>query len=708
MADFRFSDFEISETVSSALDAMGYLTPTPVQQSTIPMVATGRDLMVQAQTGTGKTAAFGIPLIERLGSKPQGIRVLVLTPTRELAKQVADELGSIGKRNRVQTVAVYGGASIDKQIAEIKFAHVVAGTPGRVLDHLQRRTLRLDGLEALVLDEADEMLSMGFARELDQIMKHVPDKRQTLLFSATIPADIKRYAQSYMNEPEFFALHDDNIGADDVAHHYYMVSGVGRTRDLVLAIEYEEPESAIIFTNTRADSGMVATYLARQGYQAEYLNSDLPQKERERIMGLTKHKSLRFLVATDIAARGIDITQLSHVINFALPESPEVYIHRTGRTGRAGHKGTAISLIGPRELGVFYYLRRIYKLALQERKLPTLAEIELRREERKAESLVKEIREILGPGETEPELRRLGTRLLERDDAIDVFAQLLTFFKEREKRLRVAPKILHSPAAAAAAAAAPPKTVLADVPKPASLRPGARADTVESVVSRVAIVQGEFRGLPNGPKPGRRRPRLSEEERKAIEAQQRGAGTNQVAPDTTPEVLPTAPEVAVPPEADTPIALAPEAEAEAEAGHHEPVSDAPKKPEDAGDTGEPDLVSAPLDTDEQPEPTAPAERKRRGGRGRERGQQPLPPVADGHIRLYVNLGKRDKLTTAGLRELLAELAGLEPEDLPDIAQRQRHSYVTVARDYAPDLTEAVNGEQFGQKVIKVELAKDEP
>ena len=664
MSDVRFSDFDLSANVKKALDAMGYEQPTPVQRSTIPMVDTGRDLMVQAQTGTGKTAAFGIPLVEQLGSKPQGIRVLVLAPTRELAKQVADELSQIGKFNRVRTAAVYGGASIDRQVAEIKFAHVVAGTPGRVLDHLRRGTLNLGQLTVLVLDEADEMLSMGFARELDQIMRYVPEKRQTLLFSATIPEDIKRYAKRYMVEPEFISMVDENVGADDVEHHYYIVSGVGRPRDLVQVIEYEDPESAIIFTNTRADSELVARYLRRQGHEAEYLNSDLPQKERERIMRATKDKNLRFLVATDIAARGIDITQLSHVINYTLPESPEVYIHRTGRTGRAGHKGTAISLIGPREIGVYYFLKRIYNVDLLERSVPSQAEIELRRDERKVGELLETVGARLGDVRADPEVRRLSPRLLEQEDAIDLVARILTFVRDAPLRAAVdtGPSFTEPTESG----------VLGSVPKPKTVRPGSRPETLSAVAKRVAILQSEFRGLPG------EREDATPVRAPAVKEPPAVADPPPVIEDIVEEPPPAQP------------AKVDEAPREDDAAHS-PVEARPESDlEPATDASVSEHVPVEVET-----ATASA-----------RLRSPLPELPEGCVRLYINLGKRDKLGPVALRDQLAELAGLEPEDFVEVVQRSRHSYVTMDEEYADDLIDAVNGEKVGPRTIRVEVAND--
>ena len=680
MTELRFTDLALSEKMLAALDEMGYVTPTPVQASAVPLVATGRDLMVQSQTGTGKTAAFGIPLIENLLEERQGVQALILCPTRELAKQVSEELVLLGKYKRVQTAAVYGGASMEKQIAEMRFASVVSGTPGRVLDHLKRKNLRLDSLSVMILDEADEMLSMGFARELSSIMSFVPAERQTLLFSATIPEDVKRYARRYMKEPEFLSLVEEQVGADDVEHHYYMVSGVGRSRDLVQVIEFEEPDSAIIFTNTRKDSEHVARYLKRQGYDAEYLNGDLPQRDRERVMKRTKDKTLRFLCATDIAARGIDISALSHVINYILPESPEVYIHRTGRTGRAGHKGTAISLIGPREIGVYYYLKRIYNVALQERSVPTQAEIELQREERRTQTLINEILDAVGPVDTtDPELRAQTMRLLESDDAVEVVGTLLHAFRNRGLSGRDE---------------APPEAggVLEDVPKPERLAPGSRAQTVKSIADRVAMMQGAHsvaKEIAAEETPRRRRRRPEPEPEPIAEAPEDEEEVEAAAPEPeapAPEAAPAALPEPEPEEAATPE---PEPEPEAAAPEPEPEAAAPE-PEPEAAAPEP-----------EPEPDASGEDD--GPRGE------LMPLLDADsTRLFVNVGRRDGFSHADeLRDELAELGGLLPEDLIDVILRSRHSYVVVHHDFAEDLIEAASGETVGGRTLRVEVARDD-
>ncbi len=372
-----FADLGLPREVAAALDDMGYFTPTPVQSAVYQKVMEGKDLMVQSRTGTGKTTAFGLPIVSAVETGRRAPQAIILTPTRELALQVSRELGMLSKHKGLAVETLYGGAPIGKQIDALRQGvHVVVGTPGRVLDHIGRRTLDLKGVRFFVLDECDEMLSMGFLEDIERIAQHVPKDRQTLLFSATMPDEVRRYSKRQMREPEHVALSSGNISVEEIHHAYYIVSGVARARDLLRILAHENPESAIIFCNTRDETGMVARFLQKQGLDAEALSSDLSQSDRERVMKRMKAKNLRFLVATDVAARGIDILELSHVINYSFPDSAEVYVHRTGRTGRAGKKGTALSLIGPRELGSFWYLKMLYKIQPEERDLPPASVLE--------------------------------------------------------------------------------------------------------------------------------------------------------------------------------------------------------------------------------------------------------------------------------------------------------------------------------------------
>ena len=376
-----FAELGLTKEVLTALDEMGWETPTPVQRDSYPLAVAGHDVIVQSRTGTGKTGAFGIPLVDRLLSDEGNEQALVLAPTRELALQSAAEIEKLGAHRGIKTVAVYGGASMERQVRELETgARVISGTPGRVLDHLTRGTMKASQLRFLVLDEADEMLSMGFAKELNAIIEKLPEKRQTLLFSATVDRAIKRVAEKHMHDPQFLGLSGDHVGALGIEHFAYMVSGVGRVANLITVLETEDPESALIFCNTKAETEEVCAALQRAGFNAEWLNGDRPQREREEVLGRVRREELRFLVATDVAARGIDVSHLTHVINFSLPENVEQYVHRTGRTGRAGRTGTAITLVGPTELGILYYLRLQYRIFPVERTLPSEGEQRTRQE----------------------------------------------------------------------------------------------------------------------------------------------------------------------------------------------------------------------------------------------------------------------------------------------------------------------------------------
>jgi ATP-dependent RNA helicase DeaD len=366
-----FASLGLDQELQTALDEMGYFTPTAVQAAVFGPVRDGKDLLVQSRTGTGKTAAFGIPVLQLVDPAQKVPQALILAPTRELALQVSRELTRLAKYRGIVVEPIYGGAPIGKQITNLKNGvHVVVGTPGRVLDHIGRKTLDTRHMRIFILDECDEMLSMGFLEDIERVVSHLSKDKQTLLFSATMPDEVQRYARRHMKAPEKISLSSDNITVSDIHHAYYVVSGIGRSRDLLRIIHAENPESAIIFCNMRDETAMVARYLQKQGLDAEAISSDLSQSERERVMQRMKQHNLRFLVATDVAARGIDISNLSHVFNYSFPDSPELYVHRTGRTGRAGKTGIALSLIGPRELGAFWYLKLQYKIDPEERDLP--------------------------------------------------------------------------------------------------------------------------------------------------------------------------------------------------------------------------------------------------------------------------------------------------------------------------------------------------
>jgi ATP-dependent RNA helicase DeaD len=417
-----FDALPLSTELRRAIDDLGYVHPTPVQLAVFEPATRRRDLVVQARTGTGKTAAFGMPIIDALVKRQlERVQALVLCPTRELALQVSREIEALGRHRGLRAIAVYGGAPMPRQVQAIRDgAQILIGTPGRVLDHLRRGTLDASALGVVVLDESDEMLSMGFLPQIDAILSYLNEQRQTLLFSATLPPDIRRLAETRLKNPEFITLSGDQIGALEIAHFVYMSFG-DKVSELCEIIEIEDPESAVIFCNTRDDTKRVAAVLSQQGYSADWLNADLAQSEREKVMHATRQGALRFLVATDVAARGIDISHLTHVINFDFPESTEGYVHRTGRTGRAGRTGTAISLIEPSDLGNLYLLRLTYKIRPIERTLPTARE----RATRAQTDLVQLFVQGFAGRPVHDEDRELARRLLTHEGAEAIVASLL-------------------------------------------------------------------------------------------------------------------------------------------------------------------------------------------------------------------------------------------------------------------------------------------
>jgi len=414
----NFEDFYLSDEVLEALDTIGYDEPTEVQREAIPLILAGIDLIVQSQTGTGKTAACAIPIVEMLDPHPGRVEVLVMAPTRELAKQVCREFERIGEPKGINATAIYGGTSYEKQFDALETAQVVAATPGRLLDLAKQGQIDLDDLRVFGLDEADEMLSMGFREELEAIVEFLPEDRQSLLFSATVTEAIKSLAQGMLFYPEYISLSSDSVAAETVTHHFYRVDGNRKGRDLVRILQYLDPESAIIFANTRADTFEVTETLQKYGFDAEVLNGELPQSEREQTLGKLRAGNLDFLVATDVAARGIDISDLGTVINYALPDDPEVYVHRTGRTGRVGKKGLAVSIVSPVDMASLMEVERMYDIDLQQREFPEPDEIVEAQERRGLAELEQTIEQL----EHIPYGGKLGMaeRLLEGDvDGVD-------------------------------------------------------------------------------------------------------------------------------------------------------------------------------------------------------------------------------------------------------------------------------------------------
>ncbi|OYT54301.1 MAG: hypothetical protein B6U72_03155 [Candidatus Altiarchaeales archaeon ex4484_2] len=346
-----FSDMSLSNHVLNDLEHHGFKEPMPIQEQTIPVLLEGRDLIAEAKTGTGKTLAFAVPLVERVDPQKRRVQALVLAPTRELANQVNGELKKVGYKKRVHSVAVYGGKSINGQAQKIqKGAQIIVGTPGRTLDLINRHILRLDSVEMLVLDEADRMLDMGFIKDIKRIISHIPRKRQTMLFSATIPPGVKKLAQSVMNNPEEISISSDDMTVDEIQQFYYEIPQNNKLDTFIRVVRQEKPDSAIVFCNTKKWTDSLARILNNKGIKCQALHGDLSQKQRDWVMQGFRDKRFQYLIATDVAARGLDIDDISHIFNYDIPKDPDNYIHRIGRTARAGKGGKAFSFINPQEI----------------------------------------------------------------------------------------------------------------------------------------------------------------------------------------------------------------------------------------------------------------------------------------------------------------------------------------------------------------------
>jgi len=370
-----FIDLPISEQVRKAVTDQGWETPTPIQALALPALLSGEDVVGLAQTGSGKTAAFAIPLIEAVYSKARGIQALVLVPTRELATQAAAELKNLSRYEPVRPIVLCGGVSIGPQIKALKnrSAMVVVGTPGRILDHLQRGTLRLGSVRYLVLDEADRMLDMGFAPDVGRILSHTPDGRQTALFSATMPGAIRSMVKRHMRSPRWLAVDSEAPTVDTVDQVYYLVRGRDKTRALRSLIDAENEPLAIVFRRTKHGATKLHRQLERDGYKAGLLHGGKSQSQRGKTLAAFVGGRTRILVATNVAARGLDIPNVSHVINYDLPEDVETYVHRIGRTARAGKDGVAATLIGEFEKGEFDKIKRALPVQVRESRLPISA-----------------------------------------------------------------------------------------------------------------------------------------------------------------------------------------------------------------------------------------------------------------------------------------------------------------------------------------------
>jgi ATP-dependent RNA helicase DeaD len=607
-----FAELGLGPEALRAIEDLGYGAPTPIQEQTITLLLAGHDVIAQAPTGTGKTAAYGLPIVERLEVAELRPQALIMTPTRELAVQVSEALQRLGKHRELVSLPIYGGAPYERQFRALaRGVQVIVGTPGRLLDHMRRGTVDLAHIRTVVLDEADEMLDMGFIEDIESILEALPAERQSALFSATIPPRVARLAEKYLRDPHRVSVAAKEAVAPKVRQVYFEVSWPEKTEALARILDYEQPESAIVFVRTRRDADEVAERLSGLGYIAQPIHGDLNQAQRERTLARFREGRTQLLVATDVAARGLDIPDVSHVINYDLPEDADAYVHRIGRTGRAGRSGEALTLVTPRERRALGMIERLIHRRLQRLHLPTDADVAARRRA----AFRDEVLAILDAGQLDPYLS-LVEDLAETRDPAELAAAA---FKLAAQARETAP------------------------------RGGARAD-----------------GLAARPSPASAPPLHS----------------------TRPEGAP--PVVAPPPAAGQAPGWQPRA----------PESAEPPRPRQH---------------EERPRPFERPEREPRPERPERHAPRPSPwrdadrghdaAAHDGMARLFLRVGRRDKIRPADLVGAVANEANIPGDAVGDIDIYDTFAFVEVQANYAERVLTALNRTTIRGREAQASLAR---
>ena len=764
MSETTFRDLGLSEATLLAIQEIGFTTPTPIQIGAIPVLVAGKDAILRAQTGTGKTAAFGIPMIEQIEPPVDGVLGLVLAPTRELAQQVARQIDLLGSRRGIKTAAVYGGSSFEEQLALVADANIVIATPGRLLDVVKRKRLSLAKVRFFGLDEADEMLSLGFEKDVREIARMLPKNRQTFLCSATIAEDVKRLSADLLNNPEEVDCSSDEVGARSVKHVAFSTPMGTKLEAFFRVLATESIDGAIVFANTRAATFRIHEALLAEGFNAGVLNGDLSQDERERALARMRGDSIQFLVATDVAARGIDISGLPAVINYDLPESAEVYIHRTGRTGRAGQFGVAYSLLTAADVTCHQALRKFFGIPMEIRSLPSSTTVAEARADRAIGQLVHHIdgSEELIYGDFLP----LARRILAREDGGRTIAKFLAFAAhidttqhaaagfEAPTAAEAAPPVATAPAPAAAEAPAPrpprepreqreqrgerpPRREERPAqPAPAPQPPVAKADDAQDAEDRRpddapaagstggdATAEAVFQWLSNVHKSRRRgRWRMDEsiaqtfqiEIERAVELAESHPGIEKShGPRRMYRALIQGEGAPRPAEASQPTQQpAKPAQPNAKANDRGPRPERnqePRPPKAVAPAPAPPAERAPR-PDARPErkPRPDRDRRDRGGRGGRGNTAPALPMPEPEpiklVTLRVNMGLDQFASADILAAKLAVLTGFDAEDFDGVTLAPTTATLRVRADLAKDVVAAVQNEEVGGRPFAVTLA----
>ncbi len=423
----NFDDLNISDDIKKAIDEMGFAKLTPIQERAIPKALDGRDVLGQAQTGSGKTIAFAIPIIERIFVPDRSPQAIVLCPTRELCMQVASEISKVGKNvKKLKVLAVYGGQPIGKQTRVLKKGvHIVVGTPGRVIDHIERGNLDLIGVERVILDEADEMLEMGFREDIERILSDVPSQRQTLLFSATIPSEVRKIAEKYQKDPEFIKIADKRKNIPKITQYAFRCDIRDKFNSLIRLIEAYDVNLALIFCNTKKSVDFVAKHLKKEEFKVDSLHGDMSQQTRDKVMNKFRNGNISILVATDVAARGLDIANVDVIINYDVPQNADDYIHRIGRTARAGKRGFAFTLVSKDEISRFNNIKKGNPGKIVEKELPTLQEVN----SIKNRKILNDAKSLIGEGNLDEYIKIIENE--SEYDGLELSAALLKMMREK-------------------------------------------------------------------------------------------------------------------------------------------------------------------------------------------------------------------------------------------------------------------------------------
>ena len=424
----RYEESGIDERILRAVEEMGFVHMTPIQEKAIPVFLEGRDVIGQAQTGTGKTAAFGIPMLQKIDEEDRSLQGMILCPTRELAMQAAQQLRQFAKyMHNIRVLAVYGGQDINRQIKALKGGvQIIVGTPGRVMDHMRRKTVKFSAVKMVVLDEADEMLDMGFREDIEKILRHTPKQRQTLLFSATMPKEIKRITKFYQKKPKHLKVAQSQMTVPEITQYYFETKEKDKLENLTRLIDVYDVNLGLVFCNTKKRVDWVAKNLRNRGYAAEGIHGDMNQKSRDKVMNKFRNGNIEILIATDVAARGIDVPNVEVVVNYDVPQNPEYYVHRIGRTGRAGNMGYAFTFVAGKEIYSLRTIKKVTKSKIKQRKIPSYKEME----SIKNTQLMNSVKNSIEKDNLEKYVKLVEGAMEEDFDSVDIAAALLKMVKE--------------------------------------------------------------------------------------------------------------------------------------------------------------------------------------------------------------------------------------------------------------------------------------